>query len=107
MADRTRKRDAAWRARLEYVLARPLLWPLAALGLLGVVAAGAWTLALALGERDFLSGIALLILLFLTVWGLEVDIRTRRLRGRNWLVLGVWLASGIGALALEQLGALP
>ena len=92
---------------LERVLGQPLLWPVAAVGLLAAVAAGAVILALAVEARDFLSGIALLILLFLTVWGLETDIRTRRLRARNRVVLAVWLASTIGAIGLAQLGTFP
>ena len=92
---------------LERVLGQPRLWPVAAVGLLAAVAAGAVILALAVEARHFLSGIALLILLFLTVWGLEADIRTRRLRARNRVVLAVWLASTIGAIGLARLGTFP
>ena len=107
MADRTPKPDSPAAGLLVRILGQPLLWPVAAVGLLAAVAAGALILALAVGARDFLSGIALLILLFLTVWGLEADIRTRRLSTRNRVVVALWLASAIGAFALEQLGALP
>ena len=48
----------------------------------------------------------LLFLIFVTIWGLDVDLRERRLRSRSRLVLGLWLGSGVIAVALEWLGAL-
>ena len=107
MADRIPNPDPPAAGLLARVLGQPRLWPVAAVGLLASVAAGAVTLALAVGERGFLSGIALLILLFLTVWGLETDIRTRHLRIRSRVVLAVWLASMLGAIGLVQLGTFP
>ncbi len=83
----------------------PLLWPVAAVMVLVVCTFGAAILVFALRLRSLLSGAMLLFLIFVTVWGLDVDIRERRLRPRSRLVLGLWIGSGLFAAGLEWLGA--
>ena len=91
---------------LETFLGEPMLWPVAAVVLLTAMTFGAEILLFALRVRAVIPGIALLVLIFLTLWGLAQDIRKRRLRPANRVVLGVWLGSAVGAVGLEWLGAL-
>jgi hypothetical protein len=84
----------------------PLLWPVAAVTALVVCTFGAAILIYALRLRSLISGVVLLFLIFVTVWGLDADIRERRLRPRSRLVLGLWLGSGLFAVGLDWLGAL-
>ncbi len=102
--------DPASRDPLDHVLAvvreEPLLWPVAGVACLVVCTFGAAILVFALRLRSLVSGAALLLLIFVTVWGLDVDFRERRLRPRSRLLLGLWLGSGLLAVGLEWLGAL-
>ena len=95
--------------RVERVLQtfwdEPMLWPVAAAMLLTAMTFGAAILFWAVRLRAIVPGLVLLILIFVTVWGLDQDIRKRRLRLANRVVLAVWLGSATAAFALEWLGA--
>jgi hypothetical protein len=82
----------------------PLLWPVATVAWLIFCTFGAFVLFFALRVRSLPAGVALLFVLFLTVWGLDRDIRARRLSGQNKLVLSLWAGSAVGAFGLEWLG---
>jgi hypothetical protein len=86
-------------------LSEPLLWPVGLVVVLTLATFGGAILLFAIRLRSFLPGIALLILIFLTVWGLEADFRERRLRPVSRVVLGLWGASALAAVGLEWLGA--
>lgn len=90
---------------LRTFLGEPLLWPVALVLFLVAATCGATMLVFAIRLRGIVAGIALLLLLFLTVWGLEQDIRERRLRPVSWLVFGLWLGSALVAWILDGLGA--
>jgi hypothetical protein len=83
----------------------PMLWPVAIVVFLVGITFGGMILLYAIRLRALVSGVALLLLLFLTVWGLDADIRERRLRPISRLVLAMWLGSAGGAFVLEWLGA--
>ena len=101
--------DPASRDPLGHVLAvvreEPLLWPVAAVACLVVCTFGAAILVFALRLRSAVSGGLLLLGIAVTVWGLEVDLRERRLRPQSQLVLLLWLGSGLEAVGLAWLGA--
>lgn len=86
-------------------LEEPMLWPVGLVVMLTLMTFGAAILVFAIRLRGLMAGIALLILIFLTVWGFDQDIRERRLRPVNRLVLGLWAGSALAAFALEWLGA--
>ena len=88
---------------VRIVLDEPLLWPVAVAVLLAFSAFGAAILVFALRARGLFAGAALLVLIFLTVYGLDVDIRERRLRPQSRVVLALWATSALGAIALEWL----
>jgi len=90
---------------LRTFLGEPMLWPVGLVVLLTLVTFGAAILVFAIRVRSLFPGIALLLLIFLTVWGLDRDIRERRLRPVSRLVLGLWAGSALAAVALEWLGA--
>lgn len=90
----------------DVVRQEPLLWPVALVMFLVVCTFGAAILTSALRLRGLISGAAMLVLIFLTVWGFDADIRERRLRPQSLLALLLWLGSGLAALALSRLGAL-
>ena len=104
MPDPARKPEDRVERVLRAFREESLLWPVAAVVLLTAMTFGAAILLYAVRLRAILPGIALLILVFLTVWGLDQDLRERRLRPVNRVVLGVWLGSAAGAVALERLG---
>ena len=83
----SRTPDPAGRDPFDHVLAvvreEPLLWPVAVAACLVVCTFGAAILVFALRLRSLVSGAALLLLIFVTVWGLDVDIRQRRLRPQS------------------------
>ena len=106
MPDPAPKPEDRFERVLETFLGEPMLWPVAAVVLLTTMTFGAAILLFALRVRAVIPGIALLVLIFLTVWGLDQDIRKRRLRPANRVVLGLWLGSAVGAVGLEWLGAL-
>ena len=83
----------------------PLLWPVGIVVLLTAITFGAGILYFAIRVRGLFPGLALLLLIFVTVWGLDQDIRHRRLSLVNRVVLGLWLGSATGAFGLEWLGA--
>ena len=84
----------------------PMLWPVAIVLVLTVVTFGAAILVFAIRLRSLFACIALLLLIFMTVWGLEQDFRERRLRPASRVVLGLWGGSALAAVGLEWLGAL-
>jgi hypothetical protein len=83
----------------------PLLWPVATASWLICCTFGAFVLFYALRVRSITAGVAMLFVLFFTVWGFDRDLRDRRLSGRNALVLSLWAGSALGAYGLELLGA--
>jgi hypothetical protein len=89
----------------QVVRDEPLLWPVAAVSWLIACTFGGFVLFYALWERSLAGGVALLFAIFFTVWGLDRDIRERRLSGRNAVVLSVWAGSLLGAFGLRALGA--
>lgn len=91
---------------LRIFLEEPMLWPVGLVVLLTFATFGGAILVFAIRSRAILPGVAMLLLIFMTVWGLDADIRARRLRPVSWIVLGTWVASGLVAVALESLGAL-
>ena len=91
---------------VEIVREEPLLWPVATVMVLVVCTFGEAILVFAVRLRSLISGAMLLFLIFLTVWGLDVDLRERRLRPQSRLALGLWLGSGLLAVGLDWLGAL-
>lgn len=82
-----------------------MLWPVAAVLLLTAMTFGAAILLYAVRLRAVVPGIALLVLIFLTVWGLDQDVRERRLRPVSRVVVAVWVGSAVGAAILDSLGA--
>jgi hypothetical protein len=86
-------------------LEEPMLWPVGLVVILTAVTFGAWILVFAVRVRSPFAGIALLLLVFLSVYGLDQDIRQRRLRPESWLILTIWGGSALAAVALEWLGA--
>ena len=90
----------------DVVRQEPLLWPVALVLFLVICTFGAAMLVSALRLRGLISGAAMGVLIFLTVWGFDADIRERRLRPQRRLALLLWLGSGLAALALSRLGAL-
>jgi uncharacterized membrane protein YhaH (DUF805 family) len=89
---------------VRIALGEPLLWPVALTGLLMLTTFGAWILVFALRVRGLLAGAILLLLIFLTVYGIDADVRARRLGPRNRLVLLLWAGSIVEAIALDALG---
>lgn len=102
--------DPAPDDRAEHVLRtfleEPMLWPVALVVFLTAITFGAAILVFAIRLRGLVAGAALLGLIFLSVWGLDQDIRERRLRPTSRVVLGLWVGSGLAAVALDWLGAL-
>jgi hypothetical protein len=90
----------------EIVRQEPLLWPVATVVALVLCTFGAAILVFALRLRSPISGAMLLFLIFVTVWGVDVDIRQRRLRPQTRVVVVLWLGSGLFAVGLSWLGAL-
>ena len=90
---------------IRIVVDDPLLWPVALVVFLIATTFGGMILLFAVRLRGLFAGVMLLMLLFLTVWGLDTDIRERRLRPQNRVVLCVWLGSALAAVVLEWLGA--
>ena len=90
---------------LRTFLGEPLLWPVGLVLFLVAATCGATMLVFAIRLRGIVAGIALLMLIFLTVWGLGPDIKERRLRPISRLVFCLWLGSGVVAWALDGLGA--
>jgi hypothetical protein len=96
------QREGIIRAFVE----EPMLWPVGIVVVLIVITFGAAILVFAIRLRSLFAGIALLLLIFMTVWGLEQDFRERRLRPLSRLLLGLWGGSALAAVGLEWLGAL-
>ena len=90
---------------LRVFLEEPMLWPVGLVVCLTFVTFGGVILLFAIRLRGWLAGGALLLLIFLSVLGLDRDIRERRLRPASRLVIGLWLGSGLAAVALEWLAA--
>ena len=90
---------------LQVFLEEPMLWPVGLVVCLTVVTFGAAILVFAIRMRGLVAGAALLMLIFVSVWGLDRDIRERRLRPASRLVLALWVGSGLAAVGLEWLGA--
>ena len=105
MSDPTPKPEDRVEQVLQIFLEETLLWPVAAVVLLTAMTFGAAILLYAVRLHAIFPGIALLILIFLTVPRLARDVRERRLRPASRVVLGMWLGSAVGAVALERLGA--
>ena len=105
MSDPTPKPEDRVEQVLQIFLEETLLWPVAAAVLLTAMTFGAAILLYAVRLHAILPGIALLILIFLTVSRLVRDVREQRLRRASRVVLGMWLGSAVGAVALERLGA--
>lgn len=83
-----------------------MLWPVGLVVALTFVTFGAAILVYALRLQAIVAGIALLLMIFGTVWGLDQDVRSRRLRPRSAVILGLWIGSAIVAFVLDRLGAL-
>lgn len=104
MDDPPEPEDRAERV-IQTFLHEPMLWPVGLVLLLTFVTFGAAILLFAIKIRSLFPGIALLLLIFLTVWGLDQDIRERRLRPVSRVVLGLWAGSALVAVLLDRLGA--
>jgi hypothetical protein len=90
---------------LRIFIEEPMLWPVGLVVLLCASSFGAFILVFAIRLRSLGAGLALLVLIFLTVWKLDADIRARRLRPTSVLLLGLWAGSAVVGVALEWLGA--
>jgi hypothetical protein len=82
----------------------PLLWPVATVSWLVCCTFGGFVLFYALRVRSLVAGVAMLFVLFFTVWGFDRDLRQRRLSPQNGLVLSLWAGSAAAATAFELLG---
>ena len=82
----------------------PLLWPVAVASWLVVCTFGSFIVFYALFVRSLVAGVALLLAIFVTVWGADADIRERRLSLKSALVLSLWAGSLLAALGLARLG---
>jgi len=60
---------------------------------------------MAVRARSFVAGLALLLLLFLSVYRLDPDIRARKLRPASQLLLAFWVGSAVVGALLSWLGA--
>lgn len=83
----------------------PTLWPVGLVLFLSASSFGALILVFAIRLRGLAAGAALLVLIFLTVWQLDPDIRARRLRPTSALLLCLWAGSAVTGWALDRLGA--
>ncbi len=86
--------------RLDRLLA-PLfedspLWPLLLVGIFTVATFGAGIVTLALLERSIAAMGALALLVFLTFYGLDENIRQRRLGRVGWLAVVLWVLTLAG-----------
>ena len=90
---------------LHVFLQEPMLWPVGLVLLLSAASFGSLILVYAIRLRGIAAGIALLLLLFVTVYRLDPDIRAKRLRPASALLLAFWVASALIAFLLDQLGA--
>jgi hypothetical protein len=83
----------------------PMLWPVGLVVFLSAISFGALILVMAVRARSFLAGVALLLLVFLTVYRLDPDIRAKRLRPASRLLLAYWVGSAAVGALLSWLGA--
>ncbi len=83
----------------------PMLWPVGLVVFLCATSFGALILVMAIRARELLPGIGLLLLIFLTVYRLEPDIRSRSLRPTSILLLAFWAGSALVGFILSSLGA--
>ena len=90
---------------LRTFLHEPTLWPVALVVFLSASSFGALILVMAIRARALLPGVALLLLIFATVYRLEPDIRTRRLRPASAVLLAFWAGSAVVGVILSSLGA--
>ena len=90
---------------LRTFLEEPMLWPVGLVVILTAITFGACVLVFAVRVRSLFAGIALLLLVFVSVYALDADVRQRRLRPASWLLLGIWAGSALAAVGLEWLGA--
>lgn len=77
------------------------LWPVLLVGVLIFATGGAALLLLALGDRNPFAIAALLILLWMSV---DIPVRRRRFGMIGGLLVLLWFASGLVALAFLSLG---
>ena len=91
---------------LRTFLEEPMLWPVGLVLFLCASSFGALILVFAIRLRTLPAGIALLLVIFLTVWNLDGDIRQRRLRPTSAVVLAIWAGSAVVGVVLDRLGAL-
>lgn len=103
--DSPEQRDSPFLLVARAVRDDSLLWPIAAVAWLILSTFGAFVLFYAVRVRSMAAGIALLFVIFFTIYGFDRDIRARRLSAQNALVLSLWAGSALGAFALERLGA--
>jgi hypothetical protein len=83
----------------------PTLWPVAVVVFLSAISFGSLILVMAIRARSLVAGLALLMLIFLTVYRLDPDIRAKRLRPMSVALVAFWIGSAsVGAL-LAWLGA--
>lgn len=89
----------------QTVREEPLLWPVAVVVWLVLCTFGGFLLFYAVRLRSLMAGMALIFVIFFTVWGADQDIRERKLSGKNVLVLSLWAGSALMAFALDRMGA--
>ena len=90
---------------LETFLGEPMLWPVAIVVYLSLCSFGALCLLYALRMRGILAGLLLLILIFVTVYHLDPDIRARKLRPSSALLVAIWVGSAAVGVILNAMGA--
>lgn len=90
---------------LRTFLGEPMLWPVGLVLFLSTSSFGALVLVYAIRLRGIAAGMALLLLIFMTVYRLDPDIRARKLRPSSAVLLAFWAGSTIVAFVLNSLGA--
>lgn len=83
----------------------PTLWPVGLVVFLSLSSFGALVLVYAIQLRGIAAGIALILLIFMTVYHLDPDIRARKLRPTSAVLMAFWAGSGVVALLLNGMGA--
>ena len=90
---------------LRTFFGEPMLWPVGLVLFLSASSFGAMVLVYAIRLRGIAAGMALLVLIFMTVYRLDPDIRARKLRPSSAVLLAFWAGSAAVGFVLNSMGA--
>ena len=83
----------------------PMLWPVGLVVYLSLCSFGALILVYALRMRGIAASLALLLLIFMTVYRLDTDRKAGKLSPGGGLLIAFWAGSALEAFALGSIGA--